>query len=225
MRDSGVVLTICIKYSHNDEDDEITYTKSALQKLDVTKLRKILIMLLKLYDKFNELVSDSPIVKNEDGIQTVETSASVSNDSNISDVTIHHSQPSKISLSDSSLSTNKENVISSYKRKFSNAYGWKNVSGDVNIPTHKKQKVLEGVGFYGLLWDDGKSEQFHSNEREELKNKIDSLHKENNNEVIFYMTSVESACRDVAHHHTNQHNKKLELSCNFHNRERFLVQN
>ena len=206
------LIDACIKYRHNDEDDDITYTKSALQKFDVTKLRKILIMLLKLYDKFNELVSDSPVVKNEDDIQTMDTSASVSNDSNISDVTIHHSQPSKISISDSSLSTNNENVISSYKRKFSNVYGWKNVSGDVNIPTHKKQKVLEGVGFYGLLWDDGKSEQFHSNEREELKNKIDSLRKENNNEVIFYMTSVESACRDVAHHHTNQHNKKLELT-------------
>ena len=62
------LIDACIKYSHNDEDVEITYTKSALQKLDVTKLRKILIMLLKLYDKFNELVSDSPIVKNEDGI-------------------------------------------------------------------------------------------------------------------------------------------------------------
>ena len=206
------LIDACIKYSDNDEDDEITYTKSALQKFDINKLRKILIMLLKLYDKFNELVSDSPVVKNEDGIQTMQTSASVSNDSNISDVTIHHSQPSKISLSDSSLSTNNENVISSYKRKFSNVYGWKNVSGDVNIPTHKKQKVMEGVGFYGLLYDDGKSEQFHSNEREELKNKIDSLRKENNNEVIFYMTSVESACRDVAHHHTNQHNKKLELT-------------
>ena len=202
----------CFNYKHNDKDDEITYSKTVLKTFDVTKLRKILIMLLKLYDKFNELVSDSPVIKNEDGIQTMETSGSVSNDSNISDVTIHNSQPSKISLSDSSLSTNNENVISSYKRKFSNVYGWKNVSGDVNIPTHKKQKVMEGVGFYGLLYDDGKSEQFHSNEREDLKNKIDSLRKENNNEVIFYMTSVESACRDVAHHHTNQHNKKLEAT-------------
>ena len=77
----------CINYKDNDTDDEITYSKTVLKTFDVTKLRKILIMLLKLYDKFNELVSDSPIVKNEDGIQTMETSASVSNDSNISEVT------------------------------------------------------------------------------------------------------------------------------------------
>ena len=202
----------CINYKDNDTDDEITYSKTVLKTFDVTKLRKILIMLLKLYDKFNELVLESPVVQNEDGIQTMKTSSSVNNDSNISEITVSSPQPSKVSISDSSVSTINENIINSYKRKFSNVYGWKNVSEDVNIPTHKKSKVMKGEGFYGLIWDDGKSEQFHSNEREELKNKIDSLRKENNNEVIFYMTSVESACRDVAHHHTNQHNKKLELT-------------
>ena len=200
----------CIHYKDNDKDNDITYTKEVLKTYDVNKLRKIVIMLLQLYDKYNEIVDESPIVKNEDGVSNLSTS----NDSNISDISVVSPQPSvgKISFSDSSVTTTTDNVIHSYKRKFSNVYGWKNVSNEENLPTHKKAKVMKGEGFYGLLWNDGKSEQFCSNDREGLKEKIDTLHNENKNEIIFYMSSVESACREVLHHHTNEWNKKIDAT-------------